>query len=111
MGFKKWLKGSRLAEMVEEVKVVRKIDRVKQSKDLEKELKKEAIPLAEELNIPLKEAMLYIQAKRRKEKAKEKMEQFKKGFGKFQDFCDMRIEPPKGIMSQKGGKKDEKENK
>ena len=111
MGFKNWLKNSRLMEMVDEAKVVRKIDRVKRSKDLETDLKKEATPLAGELGIPLKEAMLYIQAKRRKEKAREKMEQFKKGFGKFQDFCDMRVEPPKGIMSQKGGRKDEKKNK
>lgn len=111
MGFKNWLKGSRLAEIVEEAKVVRKIDHAKRSKDLKADLKKEATPLVEELDIPLKEAMLYIQAKRRKEKAREKIEQFKKGFSKFRDFCDARVEPPKGFMPQKGGQKDEKEVK
>jgi len=105
MGFKNWVKGSRLAEMVEEAKVVRKIDSAKRSKDLEKELKEEATPLAKELNIPLKEAMIYVQAKRRKEKARERMEQFKEGFGKFRDFCDLRVESPKGTMPQKGGQK------
>jgi len=91
MRFKKWLKGSRLAEMIEEAKVVRKIDRAKRNKDMEKELKEEATPLAEELNIPLKEAMLYIQAKRRKEKVRERMEQMKKGLSNLQRFCNARI--------------------
>ena len=111
MGFKNWLKGSRLAEMVDEAKVVKKVDRAKRSKELEKNLEEEATPLVEELGIPLKEAMLYVQAKKRKEKVAEKMEQMKKGLGKFQDFCDMRVEPPKTFMSQKGGKKDGKEVK
>ena len=111
MGLKTWLKESRLAEMVEEGKVVRKIDRAKRSKELETELKKEAAPLAEELDIPIKEAMLYVQAKQRKERVVKKMEQMKEGLGKFQDFCELRVEPPKGTISQKGGRNNEKENK
>ena len=111
MDLKKWLKGSRLAEMVEEAKVVRKVDNAKRSKELEKELKKEAIPLVEELGITLEEAMLYVQAKRRKERAAERTKQLQKGFGAFRDFCDARVEQPKGIISQKGGRKNEKEPK
>ncbi len=111
MGLKKWLKGSRLAEMVEEAKVVRKVDNAKRSKELVKELKKEAAPLVEELGITLEEAMLYVQAKRRKERAAERMKQLQKGFGTFRDFCDARVVPPKGVISQKGGRNDEKESK
>ena len=108
MDLKKWLKGSRLVEMIEEAKVVRKVDRAKQWNEREKELKKEAAPLVEELGITLEEAMLYVQAKRRKERAAERMKQLQKGFGAFRDFCDARVEQPKGIMPQKGGRKNEK---
>jgi len=111
MNFKKWLKGSRLAEMVDEAAIVKKVEKAKQRKELEKELKEEAAPLVEELGFSLEEAMLYVQAKRRKERAKEKIKQMKEGFSKFQDFCDLRVEPPKSIISQKGGEKNERKTK
>ena len=101
MGLKKWLKGSRLVEMVEEAKVVRKVDRAKQWNEREKELKKEAAPLVEELGITLEEAMLYVQAKRRKERALKKMEQMKKGLSNLQSFCDSRVTSDGKIVPKK----------
>ena len=101
MGLKKWLKGSRLVEMVEEAKVVRKVDSAKQWNELEKELKKDAAPLVEELGITLEEAMLYVQAKRRKERALKKMEQMKKGLSNLQSFCDSRVTSDGKIVPKK----------
>ena len=101
MGLKKWLKGSRLAEMVEEAKVVKKVDRAKRRKELERALKKDATPLVEELGIPLKEAMLYVQAKKRSERTAKKMEQMKKGLSSLQSFCDSRVTPDGRIVQKK----------
>ena len=95
--------------MVEERQIVKKVDRAKQMKELEKELEEEAAPLMEELGITKEEAMLDIQAKRRSERTAERMKQMQEGFGKFQDFCDMRVEPGGAITKKKGGLKNGKE--
>ena len=105
---KKWLKGRRLAEMVDERKIVKKVDRAKRTKELEEDLEKEATPLMEEYGITKDEAMLYVQAKRREVAIAEKMKQMKEGLGKFQDFADMRVGPA-GSVLKKRGLKDEKE--
>lgn len=97
--------------MFEERQIVKKVDRAKQQKELEKELEEEAAPLMEELAITKDEAMLYIQAKRRSERTAERMKQMQEGFSKFQDFCDMRVEPSGAIIKKKGGLKDGKEKK
>ena len=110
MKIKKWFKGSRLAEIVDERKIVKKVDRAKRTKELEEDLEKEATPLMEELGITITkdEAMLYVQAKRREVAMKKRMKQMKEGFGKFQDFADMRVGPA-GSVLKKRGLKDEKE--